>query len=180
MIKSALCVSSEESRQKKKPRWCLECFMCFKWFSIHLTNCINRWYLQGTSGYNWPSSFPVHFPVSPWIFLLFPLNHSTFNTMFQTVLFSCLGPSYQFLRGQYSQLLLTSSSQPSFVGSFGTHGVDTCISSKAQPSGLPPVTAWLLFSFYVIISSLEQECFFLSFILCDKLLFRSCSNTVHI
>lgn len=131
--------------------------MCFRLFSIHLANYISRWYLQGTSGYNWPSSFPVHFPASPWIFLLFPLNYSTFNTILQAVLFSCLGSSYQFPRDKYSQLLLTSTSQTNFVVNFGTYGVDKRISSKAYSSSLPPATARLLLSFYVIISSLEEE-----------------------
>lgn len=113
MIKSALCVKVKKARRKnnkKKP----PCEYLVLYFSIHSTDCINRWCLLGTSGYNWPSSFPVHFPASPWIFLLFPFNHSTLNSalssaflLLGTVLWTCIPTSsFNFIFSAWFRLEL--------------------------------------------------------------------------
>lgn len=141
---------SEESVQEQQQQKKLTCEYLVLYFSIHSANCINRWCLLGTSGYNWPSSFPVHFPASPWIFLLFPLNHSTLNSALSSA-FLLLGTVLPTLyRLAFPSLLLTWSSQPEFVCSCGTRDEDEDI-SKGQSSGLPPVVAGLLFFFYLVI-----------------------------
>lgn len=86
---------------------------------------------------------------------------------------SCLGTILPIPSRPDSQLLLTSSPEPNFVGSVGTHG------QTYLPQSPVFSCSTIAVSFYII-CALDQECFLLSFTLCNKLVFKSCNNAVHI